>query len=130
MKIKVMNRGVAFPLKCDAPLVAWRPHEGTLAGDFMRSHAPTMMAASNCRSPRLLGRSLEKYMDVSDVKVSEDDTFLSHSMAVRAINTTMKERIWMNRVASEIVFQALHPGTGNQLHDERVTEVREAGFSS
>ena len=40
-------------------------------------------------------------------------------------NTIVKERIGVNRVASEIVFQALHPGTANQLHDERVTAVRE-----
>ena len=25
--------------------VAWRPHEGTLAGDLVRSHVPTMKAA-------------------------------------------------------------------------------------
>ena len=32
----------------------------------------------------------------------------------------MKERIWINRVASDIVFQLLHPDTGALLHDGRV----------
>ena len=51
--------------------------------------------------------------------------FLSRSMAIKAINTIKKDRKWINRVASETVLQALHPDTGKQLHDERVTAVRE-----
>ena len=35
----------AFLLKCVALFVAWRLHEGTLAGDLVRSHVPTMKAA-------------------------------------------------------------------------------------
>ena len=46
-------------------------------------------------------------MDVSGEEVSDEDGCLSHSMAIKAINTIMTERIWINRVASEIVFQAL-----------------------
>ena len=41
-------------------------------------------------------------MDVCDVKVTDEDGFL-----VKAKNTIMKERIWINRVTSEIVFQPL-----------------------
>ena len=33
------------------------------------------MATSPCRLPRLLGRSSEKVMDVSDVKMSDEDDF-------------------------------------------------------
>ena len=36
----------------------------------------------------------------------------------------MKERIWINRVASEIVFQPLHPDTGALLR------ARGADFTS
>merc|ERR1712136_735327 len=32
---------------------------------------------------------------------------------------------WINRVASEIVFQPLHPDTGAPVHEERVIAVRE-----
>ena len=42
---------------------------------------------------------------MSDVKVSNEDSFLSCSMMIKAKNTIMKERIWINRVASNIVFQ-------------------------
>ena len=49
----------------------------------------------------------EKLMNVSDVKASDE------------------ERHSINRVASEIVFQALHPDTGAPLYKERVTEIRE-----
>ena len=38
-------------------------------------------------------------MDVSDEKVSDEECFLSHRMAIKAVNTIMKERIWINRVA-------------------------------
>ena len=83
------------------------------------------MATSPCRLPRLLGRSPEKLTDVRDVKMSEEDDFQFHTMTIKPNNTIVKERIWVNRVASEIVCQVLHPGIGNQLHDERATAVRE-----
>ena len=35
------------------------------------------------------------------------------------------ERIWSIQVASEIVFQPLHPATGVSVHSERVIAVRE-----
>ena len=38
-------------------------------------------------------------MDVSDVKVTVEDGFLSCSMMIKAKNIIMKERIWINRVA-------------------------------
>ena len=61
-------------------------------------------------------------MDLSGVKMSDEDDFLSHTVTIKPNTTIVKERKWVNRVASEIVCQA---GTGNQLHDERVTAVRE-----
>ena len=54
--------------------------------------------------------------------MSDEDDFLSHTVAIKP-NTIVKERIWVNHVASEIVFQALHLGAG--LHGERVTAVPE-----
>ena len=41
-----------------------------------------------------------------DVKVTDEDGLLSRSMMIKANNTIMKERIWINRVASKIVFQS------------------------
>ena len=48
-------------------------------------------------------RSPEKFMDVSDVKVTDEDGFLSCSMMIKAKNIIMKERIWINRVAQRDV---------------------------
>ena len=48
----------------------------------------------------------------------------THSMTIKAINTIMTKRIWISRVASEIVFQPMHSDTGAPLHEERVMTVR------
>ena len=63
-------------------------------------------------------------MNVSQANFDEDD-FLSRTVTIKPNNTIMKERIRVNRVANETVFQELHPGAGNQLHDEHVIAVRE-----
>ena len=81
------------------------------------------MATSPCRVPRLLGHLSEKLTDVSEVKMFDEDDFCPTPVTIKFDNTIVKERIWVNRVASEIVLQALHPGI--QLRDERVTAVRE-----
>ena len=38
-------------------------------------------------------------MDVTCVKVSDEDDFLSRGMMIKAKNLIMKERIWINRAA-------------------------------
>ena len=50
-------------------------------------------------------RSPEKAMDVCDEKVTDDGGFLSFSMMIKAKNTLVKDRIWINRFAREFVFQ-------------------------
>ena len=82
-----------------------------------------MMATSPCRLPLLLGQLSEKLTDESDVMMFDEDDFLSHTMTINLNDTIVKERIGVNRVASETAFQVLHPGI--QLRDERVTPVRE-----
>ena len=52
-------------------------------------------------------------MDACDVNVTDEDGFLS---MIKAKNTLMKERIWINPLASETFFQPLHPDTGALLH--------------
>ena len=78
-----------------------------------------------CGRRTIEARSPDKFMDVSDVKVSDEDGYLPRSMTIKANNMIVKERIWMNRVASEILFQPLHPDTGAPSHDECVIAVRE-----
>ena len=56
-------------------------------------------------------RSPDKFMDVSSVKVSDEDGFLVRSMTLTSNNTTVNVRIWINPVISEIVFFSLHTQT-------------------
>ena len=50
-------------------------------------------------------RSSETFTDICDKKVTDMDGFLSNSMMIKAKNTLVQERIWINRVARESVFQ-------------------------
>ena len=63
-------------------------------------------------------------MDVSVEEVSDKNGCLSRSMTIKAINTIMTERIWISRVASEIVLQLMYSDTGAPLHEECVSTVR------
>ena len=44
----------------------------------------------------------QKFMDVGDVKVTDEDGLLSCSMMIKAMNTIMKERLLTNRVAGQL----------------------------
>ena len=50
-------------------------------------------------------RSPVKFVDACDEKATYADGSLSRSMMIKAKNTLLNERIWINRVASELVFQ-------------------------
>ena len=65
----------------------------------------------------------EKSMNVSDLKTTNEDSFLSNNMMIRAKNI-MKERIWINRVINETTFETHCEATGRpsvqKCHDCRV----------
>ena len=66
---------------------------------------------------------LEKSMNVNDLKTTDEDSFLSNNMMIRAKNI-MKERIWINRVINETTFVTHCEATGRpsvqKCHDCRV----------
>ena len=64
-------------------------------------------------------------MDVNNEEVSDEDGCMSRRLMIKAIHTTMTERIWINCAASEVVFQLSTQNTGDPLHDESVIAVRE-----
>ena len=64
-------------------------------------------------------------MDLSDVKVTDEDGFLSRNNTIKANNKIVKERIWTGLVTSKIETQLLGTDTDAQLHDERIITVRE-----
>ena len=66
----------------------------------------------------------QKSMNVSDMKVTDKDDFLSRSMMIKAKNIIMKERIWINRVISKIESQSLESDTDARLHKERIIAVK------
>ena len=53
-------------------------------------------------------RSSVKFTVVGNVKMTDEDGFLAGSVMTNAKNTIGKERIWINRVASEILFLFLY----------------------
>ena len=60
--------------------------------------------------------SLEvKSMNVSDVKMIDEDSFLSNSMMIKAKNIIMKERIWIKGVINETTFETHCEATGHFL---------------
>ena len=58
---------------------------------------------------------MERCHHGNDVKVTDEDGFLSRSMMIKAKNMIMKERIWINRVD---LFQEIKTAQAN------VQEVR------
>ena len=54
----------------------------------------------------------EKSMNVSDVKETDEDGLLSRSMMIKANNTIMKERIWINSCGQQDCVSAWHPDNG------------------
>ena len=56
-------------------------------------------------------QSPEKFMNVSDMQVPDEEVFLSCNKMIKAKNITMKKRIWINVVTREITLQPLDPNT-------------------
>ena len=50
-------------------------------------------------------------MNMSDVKITDEEGFLSRRRMIKAKNIIMKERIWINAVPNEITLQPLDPDT-------------------
>ena len=63
----------------------------------------------------------QKFMDVSDVKVTDEEGFLSCSMMIKAKNIIMKKQSCRS---ARSMFSPLRPDNGTPLHDECVFAVR------
>ena len=50
-------------------------------------------------------------MNVSDVKITDEEGFLSRRRMIKPENIIMKERIWFNAVSNEITLQPVDPDT-------------------
>ena len=62
---------------------------------------------------------------MNDVNVSDEDGLLSRSTTIGANDCFMWERMLINEfVASEFVFQSLHPETGAPWHDATSLKVQ------
>ena len=68
-------------------------------------------------------------VDASNVKVLDEDAYLSRNMTIEANNKCLKELIWINSVICEIVFQPLHPDTWHPLHESVDCSARGSEFA-
>jgi len=69
-------------------------------------------------------REPKKFMEVTDVKISDEDGFLLRTMTITATNTTVQEHIVINREANEMVYQPIHLETGVPQIEERVIAIK------
>ena len=70
-------------------------------------------------------QSSEKFIDVSDVIVTDEDGYLIRNMTIKTNGKIVPEQIWISPVTSEMTFQSFDLDTDAQLHDERIIAVRE-----
>ena len=56
-------------------------------------------------------RSPNKFMDVSDMQVSDEDGYMTRNVTITANSKIVNVRIWIHPVISKIVFQPLHTDT-------------------
>ena len=65
----------------------------------------------------------------NDVKVTDEDGFLSRSMTIKAKIITMKERIWTNRVAQRDVTNVKRSGEWLNMEVESLMIIRKVSSS-
>ena len=70
-------------------------------------------------------RSPDKFMNVSDVKVSDQDGYMTRNLTISTNCKIVNVRIRINSFISKIVFQPLHSDTDARLHKERIIPVQE-----
>merc|ERR1719240_2593971 len=70
-------------------------------------------------------RNPDKFMDVTDVKVLDEAGYLSRTMTIKATGKTVSERIILNPLVGEVIFQPVNPETGRLEHEERVIAVHD-----
>jgi len=64
-------------------------------------------------------------MDVTNVKVVDKPGYLSRKMTIKATGKTVWERIILNPMVGEMVFQPVNPETGRLEHEERVIAIHD-----
>ena len=99
-------------------VVAWNPvqrHEARSQEGVMNFHVCLKLINSLWEAFEMKAQSPEKFMDVSDVKVTDEGGSLQCSKTIKANNKIVKERIWINPVTSMIETQPLETDT-DQLH--------------
>jgi len=69
-------------------------------------------------------REPEKFMEVTDVKICDEEGYLLRTMTITANNTTVQEHVLINREANEMVFQPINLETGVPQIEERVIAIK------
>merc|ERR1712007_367034 len=67
----------------------------------------------------------DKFMDVTNVTVTDEPGYLSRTMTITATGKTVSERIILNPAAGEVVFQPVNSESGRLEQHERVIAVHD-----
>ena len=77
-------------------------------------------------------RSPDKFMNVSDMEISDEDGYMTRNLTTTANSKIVNVGIWINPVISEIVFQPLHTDTDmskNSINGVETTVRDDRGFN-
>merc|ERR1712157_176854 len=98
--------------------------ETTLVGYGWSTGAIELSVDALWEALEVQAREPEKFMEVTDVKVSDEEGFLLRTMTISANKTTLQEHVTINREANEIVYQPIDLETGLPQIEERVIAIK------
>ena len=82
------------------------------AVDLKKYHLCLSIATNSLwEALKVKARSPNKFMNVSDTQVSDEDGYMSRKLTITANSKIVNVRIWINPVISKIVIQPLHSDT-------------------
>merc|ERR1712032_336603 len=70
-------------------------------------------------------RNPDKFMDASNVTVTDRPDFIAHSITINPHGKLSEEHIYANRVTGEVTYRTIDPDTKRAMEDERVIAIKE-----
>ena len=87
-------------------------HEATVQEGVKKYHLCLSIATNSLwEALNVKARSPDKFMDVSDMQVSDEDGYMTRNLTITANSKIANAPIWIDPVISEIAFQPLHSDT-------------------
>merc|ERR1712032_1240530 len=70
-------------------------------------------------------RNPDKFLDVSNVTVTDRPDFIARSMTINPHGKLSEEHIYANRETGEVTYRTVDPDTKREMEDERVIAMKE-----